>query len=275
MICVYRIDNFHYDVYFWGIVTSSLLAQATAASPTSPRFASGLKHAFPVGKAMVSSQTQHRFRIIVDNVRDADRRHHLQQVRRDPFEQTSHALSLDRLHTDIPYSCVSRRMYRRALTLQSCPQQIERVDNTSSKGTAESTNASGSEISRSSTGILGRTLQARSVAPGEELFQVLEGGEVNGTIWKHAYEAHRETAVKGAGTLFPHVLGCCADQGIAVDTAFNCFALHPEFEGVDGVDTEPEGAVSSEADEAGEQWRTGISCHPCQLQRIETMEQDF
>jgi len=142
----------------------------------------------------VSPQSQCHLRIIVDNIRDADRRHYLQKIRCDPLEQPSQTPPPHRLHGHIPHAIIRRRMNRRALTLQSRPQQIERIDGASAESTAERADACREEI------IEGDIFNVAAFYSGfagcDEVLEILEGGEVDGAVGEHADEAHGQAAVK-------------------------------------------------------------------------------
>ena len=59
------------------------------------------------------------------------------------------------------------------------------------------------------------------------MFEVAEGGEVDGTVGKYANEAHGEATVKGADAIgVPHFAGSREDEGIAVLAALDGFTLH-------------------------------------------------
>ena len=59
------------------------------------------------------------------------------------------------------------------------------------------------------------------------MFAVLEDEEVDGAVGEHAGEAHAETAVVGPEfAIGPHLFGGLGDQSVAVEAAFDGFALH-------------------------------------------------
>ena len=115
-------------------------------------------------------------------------------------------------------------MYRRPLTLQPRPQKINRIDRARTKCSTESPNARcGEVIERDVFCVAG--FQARF--PGDdEVFEVFEGGEVDGAVGEHADEAHGEAAVEGADACSgPHFAGGGEDEGVAVEAAFDGFVL--------------------------------------------------
>ena len=59
------------------------------------------------------------------------------------------------------------------------------------------------------------------------MLAVLEDEEVDGRVGEHSSKAHPETAVvRSDATLVPHFLCCLCDELVAVQAAFDGFALH-------------------------------------------------
>ncbi len=66
-----------------------------------------------------------------------------------------------------------------------------------------------------------------------------ERAQVDGRVRKHAHQADGETAVGSFnGSLAIHLLGRLDDEGVAVQTPGNRFALHSEFQSINWVDAE-------------------------------------
>lgn len=59
--------------------------------------------------------------VLVDDVRNADRRDDLKKVGSNSFKQSPPALLLDGFLRNIPYTCIGWWMKNRALRLESCP----------------------------------------------------------------------------------------------------------------------------------------------------------
>ena len=144
-----------------------------------------------------SRQAQNALRIIIDHIWNTNRRHHLQQIRRDALEQTSIPLTLDGLHSHIHNSRVCRRMYRSALALQSCSQQIDGINSACTKGSAESADACSGEVRRRRGWRRWVTVLYGGVSVHEVLLAVFECGEVDGGVREHADKAHWEATVEG------------------------------------------------------------------------------
>lgn len=118
-------------------------------------------------------------------------------------------------------------MYRGALGLQPCPQEVERIDCTCAKSSTESTYAGSGEIRRGSSWRGWIAIVDHGISIDEVSFGVFECGEVDGGVREHADEAHWEPTIEGtyAGRS-PH-LGCGGGyEGVAMKTTFDGFALH-------------------------------------------------
>ena len=116
-------------------------------------------------------------------------------------------------------------MDRRALTLQPRSQDIDGIDGTCAERPADGADTSRHDVTR--RGVFFVTVAGFGVAGGDELFEVFEGGEVEGTVGEHADEAHRETSVEGADAgCGPHFLGGGDDEAVAVEAALDGLALH-------------------------------------------------
>ena len=170
---------------------------------------------------------QHPLRVVVDHIRDAHRGYDLQQVRRNALKESPPPLPPHRLDTHVHNPRVRRRMDRRALALQACPQQIDRVDDARAKSAAEGADGRGGEVRGRGEGVRWGAVLEASVAGDERLLAVFEGGEVDGGVGEHASEAHGEAAVEGADAgRAPHFEGGCGDEAVAVEAAFDGLALH-------------------------------------------------
>ena len=112
-----------------------------------------------------------------------------------------------------------------ALTLQSRSEQIEWIHGTRAKCPTERANTGRGEIAECNL-VLIAVFESR-FSPGDDLLEVLVGGEVNGTIREHANETHWKTAVEGANaTGSPHLTSSGEDQGIAAKPTFGSLILH-------------------------------------------------
>lgn len=70
-------------------------------------------------------------------------------------------------------------------------------------------------------------MEEAGVARDEGLLAVFEDGEVDGRVGEHAGEAHGQAAVEGADPGgAPHFEGGGGDEAVAVEAAFDGFALH-------------------------------------------------
>lgn len=112
--------------------------QAPPLETISPTSHPGPPHPLP--------QPQHLLRIIIDDIRDAHRRHHLQQVRRQPLPQAPPPLPPHGLHRAVPPAIIHPRMDRRALALQSRPQQVHGVYDARAQSAGERADARGGEV---------------------------------------------------------------------------------------------------------------------------------
>jgi len=167
---------------------------------------------------------------------DRNRRHDLQQVRRQTLEQSAPALVLQRLSRDIHDPSVSPWVARSALTLQSRPQQVQRIDDTRAKRTTETTHKREREISRKRILIVLRTCLLR-IPRNHLLLQRLEHEEVDCSVREHAHQTHGQSAVKGSDSVArPHLLCCVPDEFVAALAADDGLALHAELECVERVD---------------------------------------
>ena len=113
----------------------------------------------------------------------------------------------------------------RALALQSRAQQIDWVDHAGAQCAAEGTDTRCHDIPRG--GVVFVDVAARSVAGGDEAFEVFECGEVDSRVREHTDEAHGKPTIEGADTVRgEHLAGCGEDKGIAVEAAFHGFVLN-------------------------------------------------
>lgn len=173
----------------------------------------------------VLSQAQNPLRILINDIRDTNSGHNLQQIRRDALEQAPHPLTPNSLHTHIPDALISRRMHGRALRLQPGPQQIKRINHTGAQRPRESADGARGEVS--GWRVVFVAVEAVGVVGREGFLEVFEGGEVDGGVWEHADEAHGEAAVEGAEAIrAPHFAEGVEDEGVAMEAAGDGFALH-------------------------------------------------
>lgn len=115
-------------------------------------------------------------------------------------------------------------MNSRALTLQSRPEQVKRIYRTGAKCATKRADACGGEVREG--GIVDGKVVEAGFSRCDELFEVLEGGEVDGAVGEHADEAHGKTTVEGAETGGrPHFAGGGEDEGVAVGAAGDGFVL--------------------------------------------------
>lgn len=75
-------------------------------------------------------------------------------------------------------------MNRRALTLQSRSQDVDRIDGARAERATEGTDAGCHDVT--GRGVFFVTVAGFGVASGDELFEVFEGGEVQGAVGEHA-----------------------------------------------------------------------------------------
>ena len=191
-------------------------------------------------------------RVLINNVRDAHRRHNLQQIRRQALEQSAEPLSSHSLDEDIPNPTRIRpRMQHSPLTLQSRPQQVNRIHHRRAQSAGEAADQRGRERSRQ--GIILMAFPLRRIARRDRVLQMLKRCQVDCSVGKHADEAHGQASVIGTESSFsPHLLRGLDDEGITVETALDGFALHAEFQRVERVNEELRGhAADATGDEAG------------------------
>ena len=133
-----------------------------------------------------------------------------------------------------------------SLTLQTSPQQVNRINDGGTKRTTEAANQRGEERARHSI-LLVAAAQAR--IPRRHLaLEVLEGAQVDGRVREHADQAHRQAAVEGArARLRPHLARRLQDQLVAVCAAGHRLALHSKFERVERIDEELRGHAGDAA----------------------------
>ena len=134
---------------------------------------------------LIASRKIHNpFRILPDHISNTHSGHHLHQIRREPLKQSPPPLSPNRPGRNIPHTTIHRWVDLRPLTLQSCPQQIERVNNTRPERPAEGTNPRGGDVGEADVALV--DVEARGFLARREKFQILEGGEVDGAVGEHA-----------------------------------------------------------------------------------------
>lgn len=127
-------------------------------------------------------------------------------------------------------------MTRRPLALQPRAQQINRVNDTSANRPTKAAHERQREIVRQRVLLVLVPIQLH-VARHERLLQGLESEQVDRRIGEHPDEPHRQAAVEGGEAVAgPHLLRCVEDEAVASLTAGHRFALHAEFERVEGVD---------------------------------------
>lgn len=121
---------------------------------------------------------------------DRNRRHDLQQVRRQTLEQAAPTLMLQSLPCNIHDAGVGPGVASSALTLQSRPQQVQRVDDTRAESATETTHKRKCEITRKRILIL-LDAQLFGVPRDHLLLQRLEHEQVDSSVREHAHQAHR------------------------------------------------------------------------------------
>lgn len=113
----------------------------------------------------------------------------------------------------------------RSLALQPSPKYINGVNDTSAHSAADRAYPGGHNIPRA--GIFLVTVSSHCIAVRDELLKILESGEVDSAVGKHANKTHGEAAIEGADARrAPHLTGGSKDERVAVEAAFNGFALH-------------------------------------------------
>lgn len=130
-------------------------------------------------------QLQPLLRVLIHHVSNTNGRDHLQQIRSQSFEQSSHALALDRLSRDIHNARVRPRMTDSALTLQSRSKQVEWIHDASAKCTTETSHQCQTEVIGLRVLIVLYARVSSSVSPDDSLFQRVEDVEIDGRIWEH------------------------------------------------------------------------------------------
>jgi len=164
------------------------------------------------------------------------RRHHLQQIRRQPLKQPFHALILDRLFRDVHNTRIRPRMPRRALALQPRPEQIERVHRTRADSSTKTSHQREREVARQCILFMLEALELH-IPRNHFPLQRLEHKEVDGGVGEHADQSHRQSSVKRSQPIpAPHLLRRVHDQLVPVLAACDSLALHAELERVERVD---------------------------------------
>lgn len=180
-------------------------------------------------------QTQERLHILVAHPCDAQRGRDLEKVGRQALVQTANALITDRLSGHVDNSRVGRRMHGRALCLQPCAEDIERINDAGAEGSrGRSKNRCGDVAEVCVVFVDAIVTRYR---PGVRLLEELERADIDGAVREHADKTEAQAAVGcPETTVCPHVLRCAEQQRIACWSALDCLALQSEFECVDGVD---------------------------------------
>lgn len=170
------------------------------------------------GLQTILSEPHQALRIIINYIGDANRRHNLQKVGRQPPKKASPSFALDGFDRHINDAIVCRWMNGGPLRLQSGPQEVDWIHRTGAKGTAECSNTASGEVAEHC--FFCRAAADAHVAFNSEFFEVLKCGQIDGRIGKHSCDSHQDTTVIGtnAGPL-PHLSSSCCYQRIASKTA--------------------------------------------------------
>ena len=117
-------------------------------------------------------------------------------------------------------------MQHRPLSLQPRPQHIQGIDYRCTHGSTDGSNSTSGEIADGNVVFV--TAVDAGFAGKEEAFAVFEDEEVDGRVREHARQTHAKPTVVGAdaGGGGEHLHGGGADEGVALKTTGDDFALH-------------------------------------------------
>lgn len=144
---------------------------------------------------------------------------------------------LDRLLCDVPDSRVGLRVHHGALCLQSCPNNVQWVDDRRSKGSGCCADDARGDVAR--LGVVFVAAGIFCVTDAVSILEEFKHAHVDGTIWEHANQPHGDTSVAGSQTAISiHFHGRLANEGAPLKAALDRLALKSKFECVKGIDAE-------------------------------------
>lgn len=189
---------------------------------------------------VISPKVHHLFRVLIAHVRDRNSWDDLQQVRRKSLEETAVSLLADTSLPAVDDTSIGLRVKIGSLSLETRTEEIDGVDDRSSKSSRECAHSAGGKVSWLDIRMIDWETCGFGIIGDEGLLAELERSKVKRGVWEHAAETHGESAVRGADKpLLVHLLGRLEDKLVATRSFLRYIALHAELECIERVNAQP------------------------------------